>query len=104
MQTRYHILDSANGDALGAVDLGVEMPDEHVIEMLVSGGYLDPPSDEYLIDDAFPFSDDGERVIVNSEGEPMLTLTPREPEPADEDDDEDEDENDPDELNSEDVL
>lgn len=106
MYTRYELVDPVNGDSLGAVEVGTEMADEHVIEMLVRGGYLYPPADEYYIDDAYPFTSDGDRVIVDGEGEPVLTLTQEEPEeldvPGDDDDDDETDE--PEELDSEDVL
>lgn len=94
MITDYIVLESATGDELGTLRVDAEIPDERLIQALVDAGYLDPPADEYLVDDGYPFTEDGQRVIVDSEGEPALMLELPEDDGDEEEDDEDDDEDD----------
>jgi hypothetical protein len=71
---RYKIYESASGDELGAIAITSVDDDEAVIGSLVEAGYLDPPADSYHIDDGHEFSDVGERVIVDWDGQPVLAL------------------------------
>jgi hypothetical protein len=97
----YAVID-ASGDELGILEVHEDAPDDVILETLVRSDYLEPPAGEYSIDDAYSFSAEGERTVVDGEGEAVLTLLGMDP--GDEDDDDDADEDDDDDLNLEDVL
>lgn len=72
--TSYTIFDAANGDELGMLTIATHADDESIIERLVQGGYLDPPADCYLLDDGYMLAENGERVILSADRQPIITL------------------------------
>jgi hypothetical protein len=99
--TEYVVIESGTGDELGTLRVRDDLPDEAVLESLVTAGYLDPPADAYEIDDAYPFTDEGQRTVIDGEGEPVLVLDSEPPEYDDDEDNDDDDDDEP--LNGDDT-
>jgi hypothetical protein len=67
------IIDSANGDTLGSVNIS-GMSDEHILKWLVDHGYLDGSPDDYEITRSYPLAE-GEIVVLDIETQrPLLKL------------------------------
>lgn len=89
-RTAYRIIESASGDDLGRIELEANTPPEDVLELLVRGDYLEGDAEEYELDDAGIWVEEGEMVVNQVDtGEPVLVLEPEEG-PDDDDDDDDE--------------
>jgi len=98
----YTVIESGIGEELGTLRVDENIPDENLLEALVTAGYLEGSADHYDFDDGYPFTDEGQRVVVGMERrEPVLILDDGS---GDADEDYDEDDDDPDDGDEEDDL